>query len=135
MTRHNVIALSALGLSRAAIAKRLEISWMAVERHINPARRKYERDFKERRGKQFVETLKLLAGGQCTSCGYNRCLPALHFHHIDPFTKKFQLGTARHRSLKALEAEAKKCKLLCANCHIELETANRKEFYGQERPQ
>jgi hypothetical protein len=47
---------------------------------------------------------------------------ALHFHHVDPRQKSFQLGVAGlTRSLAAMRAEAAKCVLLCSNCHAEVE--------------
>jgi transposase-like protein len=62
------------------------------------------------------------AGGACRLCGYDRAPQALHFHHIDPEQKSFSMalrGVAR--SLKRCRAEARKCVLLCANCHAEVE--------------
>lgn len=60
-----------------------------------------------------------MKGGQCQRCGYDKCLDALHFHHRDPSQKKFRLGNSGNRSFKKTVTEAKKCDLLCANCHIE----------------
>jgi transposase len=62
------------------------------------------------------------AGGCCVLCGYDRCAAALEFHHVDPTAKAFGLsddGVAR--SLDRARAEAAKCVLLCANCHVEVE--------------
>jgi DNA-binding CsgD family transcriptional regulator len=62
------------------------------------------------------------AGGRCRLCGYERCIGALHFHHVDPRTKRFGLGSrGLARSLAALREEASKCVLLCSNCHVEVE--------------
>lgn len=62
------------------------------------------------------------AGGKCQNCGYSRCKDALEFHHINPQQKQFALS---HRglthSLNRHRDEAKKCILLCANCHREVE--------------
>lgn len=60
------------------------------------------------------------AGGQCVLCGYSRCDRALEFHHLEPMAKKFQI-TSHTRSLAKLRAEARKCVLLCSNCHAEVE--------------
>lgn len=48
--------------------------------------------------------------------------PALHFHHLDPNQKRYTLSRAGHtrKFADALE-EARKCVLLCANCHAEVE--------------
>jgi transposase len=62
------------------------------------------------------------AGGKCIICGYSRCQRALEFHHLDPATKKFHLGhQGQSRSLARSREEARKCILLCANCHAEVE--------------
>jgi transposase len=62
------------------------------------------------------------AGGGCSICGYDRCMGALEFHHIDPAEKL--LDVSRYGvtvSLEAARAEAAKCVLLCSNCHAEVE--------------
>lgn len=62
------------------------------------------------------------AGGKCVICGYSRCQQVLEFHHLDPSLKKFQLShNGATRSLARSRAEARKCVLLCANCHREVE--------------
>ena len=67
-------------------------------------------------------TKKLLVeykGGKCESCGYNKCLEALEFHHIDESTKEFSVSGST-KSLERQKKEADKCLMLCANCHREL---------------
>jgi len=62
------------------------------------------------------------AGGSCVLCGYGRHPRALHFHHLDPAGKAFGLASAGvTRSLERSRAEARKCALLCSNCHAEVE--------------
>lgn len=62
------------------------------------------------------------AGGACVLCGYSRHPAAMHFHHLDPTTKDFSLSREGvTRSLARARAEARKCVLLCANCHAEVE--------------
>jgi hypothetical protein len=61
-------------------------------------------------------------GGRCVLCGYDRHPGALHFHHLDPTEKAFGIGgTGATPSLEKLRQEARKCVLLCANCHAEVE--------------
>lgn len=75
-----------------------------------------------RRRRKVKETLVSEAGGRCQLCGYDRCLAALEFHHLDPSAKKF--GVAQDgfgRGIERLRAEARKCILLCATCHAEVE--------------
>jgi len=60
-------------------------------------------------------------GGCCQSCGYNKNLGALEFHHINPNNKITQLDVRvlTNRKWSFITEEASKCKLLCANCHAE----------------
>ena len=62
-----------------------------------------------------------LKGGKCESCGYNKNLAALCFHHKDPNTKNFPLDSRSLSNInqKTLQKEADKCLLLCHNCHME----------------
>ena len=56
-------------------------------------------------------------------CGYGKYQGALHFHHIDPSQKKFPISDAVSSgkySQEEVEAEIKKCVLVCANCHAEI---------------
>ena len=49
-------------------------------------------------------------------------LRALEFHHIDPGAKTFALSQRGVTlSLESMRAEARKCVLLCSNCHAEVE--------------
>jgi cytochrome c553 len=66
-------------------------------------------------------TLVAEAGGCCSICGYDRCIASLHFHHVDPAAKSFAMSMATGKSLATYREEAKKCILVCANCHGEIE--------------
>lgn len=60
-------------------------------------------------------------GGKCSNCGYNKCLDALDFHHIDPSLKSFSVARDKHTmSWEKLTTELDKCVILCANCHREI---------------
>lgn len=66
------------------------------------------------------KAVKLL-GGKCCKCGYNKCLKALQFHHLDPAQKNFEISSNTGKlSWNVLEQELKKCILVCANCHAEI---------------
>ena len=60
-------------------------------------------------------------GSKCSICSYDKNYAALVFHHKVPSEKTFELDmrNCSNRKIKALESEAKKCSLLCANCHAE----------------
>lgn len=69
------------------------------------------------------QKLKIMAieykGGKCY-CGYNKCVDALEFHHLDPSKKEFTLS-GMTRSWKRIKKELDKCILVCSNCHKEIE--------------
>jgi transposase len=72
--------------------------------------------------RKVKETLVREAGGRCAICGYDRNTRALEFHHVDPGTKRLALsGHGIVLSLDVLRSEARKCVLLCSNCHAEVE--------------
>ena len=60
-----------------------------------------------------------LFSSKCCLCGFDKFQEALEFHHIDPKEKEFGLtnSNAATKSLEKQLAEARKCILLCANCH------------------
>ena len=59
-------------------------------------------------------------GGRCSICGYDRCIGALEFHHVDPNVKEFGIGNGNTKSFEVLKKELDKCILVCANCHREI---------------
>ena len=67
----------------------------------------------------FLCKLKIMIGGECIRCGYSKCSKALEFHHIDSSKKDFTISNDHFKLQDAIN-EAKKCILLCANCHREL---------------
>lgn len=58
-------------------------------------------------------------GCACQRCGYDRCIRALHFHHIDPSHKKDWSNGRGNAAIAEIEAHPDRFILLCANCHIE----------------
>ena len=55
-------------------------------------------------------------GGKCRICGFNKSIAALEFHHLDPAQKETQVMEGNPTFKRAFE-EAKKCILVCSNCH------------------
>ena len=72
------------------------------------------------RRRKIKEILVAEAGGRCRICGYDRHPAALEFHHLDP-AQKLHAVSRRVLSLETLPMEARKCVLLCSNCHAEVE--------------
>ena len=83
-------------------------------------------------------TLVAESGGSCLICGYDRHPAALEFHHINPTDKSFEVSRyGVTYSIEAAREEARKCVLLCSNCHAEVESGLTKlpvEFPSQEVP-
>jgi hypothetical protein len=75
-----------------------------------------------RRRRRVKEILVKEHSGRCRLCGYDRCMAALQFHHLDPKQKSFSVSRRGiTRTIAEVRAEARKCVLLCANCHAEVE--------------
>ena len=57
-------------------------------------------------------------GNKCHMCNKKYDRWVYEFHHIDSATKSFGIGNTRTtRSIKLNAEEAKKCVMVCANCH------------------
>ena len=75
----------------------------------------YIHSWRKRLKQKLVET----KGGKCQICGYNKCLEALDFHHLENYSKEFNISSNIRSIDKCLE-EIKKCILVCSNCHREI---------------
>jgi hypothetical protein len=70
--------------------------------------------------KNYIADIKSVG---CQICGYNKCLQALSFHHIDG-RKEFELSNIRSHSFNAIKIEISKCIVVCANCHMEIHSGD-----------
>ena len=52
------------------------------------SRTKYVNNFNRKRKELMVQGF----GGKCQCCGYDRCLSALEFHHLDPKSKEITIS-------------------------------------------
>lgn len=59
-------------------------------------------------------------GGKCSQCGYDKCINALEFHHLNPEEKEFNISNKFNMAWEAIQIELDKCILLCSNCHKEM---------------
>jgi len=64
--------------------------------------------------KDFIQQTKIDLGGKCSKCEYNKEPRILQFHHNNGNKKG---NISEMKSLKKIREEAKKCILLCPNCH------------------
>ena len=95
------------------------------------ARKKYRAEHPEKtiadrkrfffRGSVVNMWLKRQAGGKCSRCGFDEVV-LLHWHHIDPSTKDatVKFYACSPKNFHKVVAEAKKCVLLCPNCHRQI---------------
>ena len=75
----------------------------------------------DKRRKKVKQMAIEYKGGCCQECGYDKCVDALEFHHLDPTQKDFGIGTKGYtRSWEKVKIELDKCVMLCANCHREV---------------
>lgn len=74
---------------------------------------------KEKRILLKTEGVKYL-GGKCKKCGYDKCIAALDFHHLDPSTKDDDFSKKCEKDWDTMKSKIEGCILLCANCHREL---------------
>lgn len=70
-------------------------------------------------------------GSSCSICGYDKCIDALEFHHIDPSMKDFGISEKGYtRAWNIVKDELDKCILVCANCHRELHYSCSKTIFN-----
>jgi len=77
---------------------------------------------KVRKIKKKIDLINNL-GGSCLLCGEKNFIK-LCFHHIDSDDKDFALSANTHMFFDELYTEAKKCQVLCQNCHREIHYNN-----------
>jgi hypothetical protein len=82
----------------------LEARWRGQEQHRATVQRSLD----------FVRSQKV--GKVCATCGEPNSAK-LCFHHVDPATKLFNVGSYSGRSETSLLEEIAKCILLCRACH------------------
>jgi len=92
----------------------------------------YINTYNRKRKRIMIESF----GGKCNICGYNKCITALEFHHLNPEEKDITLSGSIYSWEKTKE-ELKKCICVCANCHreiheglIDLDTS--KQYFNEE---
>lgn len=69
---------------------------------------------------KLKEKLVEYKGGKCEICGYDKCITALEFHHLNPEEKEFGIGNNDILSFEKNKKEVDKCILVCSNCHREI---------------
>lgn len=101
--------------------------WHLCEKELTGLQRKfcskscktklYVTNYRKKQKRAAVE----YKGGKCQLCGYDKCVEALQFHHLDPNEKDFGIGgKGETRKWETIKTELDKCICLCANCHAEV---------------
>jgi len=107
-----------LNMDRNTVIKYLsEDNFKIFKNRIKTTKTKsdYVVDWRKRSKEKLVE----YKGGKCQICGYNKCLEALEFHHLDRDKKDFTIS-GKSWSFDKLKNEVDKCILVCSNCHKEI---------------
>lgn len=124
--KEQILKLRKEGKTYNEIEKELGCSKSKIAYYVNyTSKRKAVERTRKMRFKMRKE-LKDIYGSKCSICGYSKCLAALHFHHLDPKTKKFginealKLKTETKITKEEIIEEIKKCILVCSNCHFEI---------------
>lgn len=77
----------------------------------------YQLKFKRRKKEEAIRAF----GGKCQICGYDKCMGALDFHHVNSDEKDEEPGRAIIQwKWERVKKELDKCIILCANCHREI---------------
>jgi 5-methylcytosine-specific restriction endonuclease McrA len=94
---------------------------MKTDKRTYADRAEYLKKAVAQRRKKLMQQAIEYKGGNCMICGYNKCIRALTFHHVDPSQKSFGISARGiTRSWEKIKDELDKCVLLCANCHAEV---------------
>lgn len=121
--------------STIKVAKKLNISKSSVLKYFSvPKKRMLTDDELKENNKisvtQWRRRTKILLveykGGKCSKCGYNKCIDALEFHHLNPDEKDFSISGII-KSFNKLKSEVDKCILVCSNCHREIHSVIKNE--------
>ncbi len=117
--KEQILKLRTQGKSYRKIQEELNCSKSTIGFHLNELDRQKSKDRTCRRKKEKKTFYISLRGGGCEKCGYNKCLDALEFHHLDSKNKDKKMTLIFRMTSKKIEKEIEKCTLLCANCHRE----------------
>ena len=128
-----ILELRAKGYSYNQIKNELNCSLATVSYWCNPNVRKTKKKLgqkhrasisKKNRARRQEKRMRLVQdfGGKCSICGYNKCIDALQFHHLDSNNKEYDVSrlVTQNRPYEKILKEAKKCIMICANCHAEI---------------
>ena len=123
------------GLSFRDIGKKFNCSHMTISYHINnnDKQLKQNRDKRKQLAKnKFNWKYNYLKDKSCAYCGESNPL-TLQFDHKSKYNKTMDISKmiSKNFSIKSIEKEVKKCRVLCANCHQIKTFKNRNTYFYQ----
>ena len=118
-----ILKLRSEGKSYREIEAIAKCSRSLISYYVNPDGKMKTSNRRNKNRFRLKSEYRKRLGAKCQICGYDKCQNALHFHHINPEDKKFAISDAVSRKSfteEEIDAEIKKCVLICANCHAEV---------------
>ena len=119
--KKQILSLKDKGLDISEISKQLNCTRNNVCYHLSPETRIKQNSLKTKIRNRNKNILVSEHGGACKICSYNKYPVALQFHHLVPEDKKLEISGRTTQNLDKMRKESKKCIMLCANCHAEVE--------------
>lgn len=75
-----------------------------------------------------LRNMLYVTGGEAPECVHCGAVEDLHFDHIDPSKKSFNVNVMKSLKNPEYRAELEKCQLLCRDCHERKTVRERPEF-------
>jgi len=82
---------------------------------------------RRRRSRKTYQAVSTCFDGMpCENCSTILPYRKMHFHHVDPATKSFEIGHSyRRKALTTIFSEIAKCLYICESCHTEIHRPRR----------
>lgn len=80
---------------------------------------------KKKRLENWDKVFTFFGGRKCMICGITSPHPIFQLHHHDQAGKEMHISSIMHHSFAKVEAELRKCILVCGNCHCAIHDIER----------
>ena len=120
--KNQILELKKQGFNYREISEKLNCSIGTIAYHFSSKERKKKKNSQRQIRRKINKRILIdIKGGKCCVCGYNKCIEALQFHHVNPEEKDFEISSNHTENIEEMKEEIKKCVLVCGNCHAEIE--------------